>query len=265
MIFTDKFVYLHQPKTGGTFVTSALYRLHVEGVRQPLRYKLRNRFRKHHLHKSRFGSFVYSKNKHGTSREIPAGHRGKPILASVRNPYDWWVSEYEFGWWKRKEFAEERSDVRRALVNFPRYPELTFAEFLELSNTVCRPFASPLDSPRPGRASQLFAVFYFGEPQLAIARMDDEYVASKGYRGDFAEETYFLRTNTLNRDLHEFLLGMDYPASDIEFVLGMERVLPFGKGRSGEQKWQRYFTPELKEIVRRKEALIFSMFPEFDE
>ena len=28
MIFTDRFVYVHEPKTGGTFVTSMLFRLY---------------------------------------------------------------------------------------------------------------------------------------------------------------------------------------------------------------------------------------------
>jgi len=34
MIFTDNFVYVHKPKTGGTFVTDVLRRIYGSGTRR---------------------------------------------------------------------------------------------------------------------------------------------------------------------------------------------------------------------------------------
>jgi hypothetical protein len=42
-------------------------------------------------------------------------------------------------------------------------------------------------------------------------------------------------------------------------------VLPQGKGRGKDQKWEKYYTPELKELVRKKDWLLFELFPEFDK
>ncbi len=50
----------------------------------------------------------------------------------------------------------------------------------------------------------------------------------------------------------------------VDFILEMKKVLPLGKGRTKEQKWQKYYTSELKDEIRQKERVLFQMFPEFD-
>jgi hypothetical protein len=58
---------------------------------------------------------------------------------------------------------------------------------------------------------------------------------------------------------------MNYDEEDIRFILDLGRILPKGRGRSVEQqKWESYYTPELKRRVREKERFIFELFPEFD-
>ena len=74
----------------------------------------------------------------------------------------------------------------------------------------------------------------------------------------------FLRQGRLNQDLHDFLVETGYDPVDVEFIPGMGRVLPGGKGRTPEQSWERYYTPELKELVRKRERLLMRLFPEFD-
>ena len=66
------------------------------------------------------------------------------------------------------------------------------------------------------------------------------------------------------RDPVQALLEVGYPAESIEFILTAEKVLPpGGKPREGG-KWERYYTPELKALVRRRERLLFTLFPEYD-
>lgn len=70
MIVTDDLVYVHMPKTGGTFVTHALSQVHK-------------------LHPRKYGGLTALQPKHGTCHDIPADHRHKTILSTIRNPFDW--------------------------------------------------------------------------------------------------------------------------------------------------------------------------------
>lgn len=216
MIFTDRFVYVHQPKTGGTFVTSVLFRLH--GFRWTRWTHLQSAFRVNLVHRGRYGTFVYNNHKHGGRGPIPAEQRHKPVLATVRNPYDLYVSQYQFGWWKRREY-------RRWFR-----PDLSFEGYVHAAAEAFGPLA------------EQFLRFHDGR----------------------IEDVRFLATDRLNQDLHDFLAEMDYAAEDIAFVRDLRKILPQGKGRTGGQTWERFYTPELKRLVRAREHVLFTLFPRFD-
>ena len=262
MIFTEKFVYVHEPKTGGTFVTSALFRLY--GLRWTPLVRLRNALlgeaRAAH---PRYGALVHDSNKHGFCRHIPAAHRGKPVLATVRNPFDLYVSQYEFGWWKRREFLPFYRAVPGFEKLYPRFPELTFAEYVGLTNAAFPVFADGRGERR-GLLTEQFFKYYFREPEEAFARLaDEDCAASRRCRADMFG-LHFVRTDQLNRGLYDFLVRVCYADEDVRFVVEMEKVLPQGRGRGAAQKWERYYTPELKREVRERERFLFALFPEFD-
>ena len=264
MIFTDKFVYVHEPKTGGTFVTSMLFRLY--GLRWTRWTHVRNAVfgdvrRKH----PRYGSLVHNSNKHGGCNEIPEPQRGKKILATVRNPFDLYVSQYEFGWWKRSEFLKHYKAVPNFSRDYPKFPELDFAAYVRLSNAAFRTLANGHTAENtPGLISEQFLKFYFRDPRTAYAKLSDGAYAANGAHVADMHDLHFIRTDDLNRGLFDFLARNDYAPADISFILGEDKILPRGKGRNAGQKWERYYTPELKATVRRKEEFIFKLFPEFD-
>ncbi len=265
MILTDNFVYIHEPKTGGTFVTSVLLRLHdVEWTRWT---HLTTIVRKRVVRRTKYGTLIIDNNKHGTSGEIPATHHDKPVLASVRNPYDLYVSQYEFGWWKRREFGKYYAAVDDIKRRFPRFPELSFAEYVTLNNEAFRSFtpAGKNEKDAFGWQTEQFFKYYFRDPAQAFAKAqaDEDYITSGEYRADMFD-VHFIRTDNLNRGLHAFLSKMSYELNDIEFIFSTSKILPQGKGRTSEQKWERYYTPELKSEIRHKERLIFKLFPGFD-
>jgi hypothetical protein len=74
VLIHDRFVFIHMPKTAGSFIADALRR------------------------ELPAGSLV--RGKEGTLHpgwsEIPVGARGLPVLVFVRNPWDWYVSWYHF-------------------------------------------------------------------------------------------------------------------------------------------------------------------------
>ena len=265
MIFTDKFVYIHEPKTGGTFVTAALFRLY--GLRWTRLTHLRNSLVGEVRHaNAKYGLLVHDSNKHGFCSSIPAAQQQKTVLASVRNPYDLYVSQYEFGWWKRREFLKYFRAVPSFDRAYPRFPEITFAEYVRLVNEAFPVYSNGDRETSAGLHTEQFFKYYFRRAPEAFARMraDDDYVSSGRYRDDMFK-LHFIRTDALNRGLYDFLSQMNYDEEDIRFILDLGRILPKGRGRSVEQqKWESYYTPELKRRVREKERFIFELFPEFD-
>ncbi|MEA2563612.1 MAG: hypothetical protein QOH06_5116 [Acidobacteriota bacterium] len=259
MILTDRFVAVHEPKTGGTFVTSALFRLY--GAQWNLRNRLASAFGRNVVASGKYGTFVFTNNKHGGCNEIPEAWRGRPILASVRNPYDLYVSQYEFGWWKRREFLRYYRRVPDFERRFPRFPELSFPEYMELTGAAFRTLRN--ERYDPGLYTEQFVKFYFKQPEEVYARIDDAYIASQAYRRDM-HDLRFVRTDRLNQDLYDFLVGMGFDPADAEPVLGLGRILPQGKGRTADKRWQTYYTDDLKSSVRERDRLIFAVFPFFD-
>lgn len=257
MILTDRFVAVHEPKTGGTFVTSALFRLF--GAQWNLRSRLASALGRDIVARGKYGTFRFTNDKHGGCNRIPEGWRGRPILASVRNPYDLYVSQYEFGWWKRRELLSYYRRVPDFRRRFPRFPDLSFREYMELTGAAFR----TLHDDRLGLYTEQFVKFYCKAPEDVLARIDDAYIAAESYRRDL-HDLRFVRTDRLNQDLYDFLVGMGFDARDAGFVKELGRILPQGKGRAADKGWETYYTDELKRSVRERDRLVFAIFPEFD-
>ena len=264
MIFTDHFVYVHEPKTGGTFVTSMLFRLY--GLKWSRLTHLKNvLFREVRSRHPKYGYLVHDTRKHFGCRQIPSKHSGKKILATIRNPYDLYVSQYEFGWWKRREFLTYYRSVPNFEKDYPTFPDITFAQYVTLSEDAFAKFGDTPVDHQCGLRTREFIDFYFREPAKVYARLkqDPGYILNEQFRADMFD-LHFVQTSNLNRGLYDFLTLMGYDDRDVSFVVGQEKILPRGKGRTPDQKWQNYYTPELKRQVREREHLLFTLFPEFD-
>jgi hypothetical protein len=257
MIFTDRFVYLHEPKTGGSFVTEALLRLH--GLAWSRRLRLEAMLRGHVTRNGGpYGRFTYHNLKHGTWSQVPRPHRQKPVLATLRGPYEMYVSQYEFGWWRRPDMRRWFAGVPGFERRFPRFPDLSFAEFVELWDAA---MGDPGDGGR-GAWTRQFIRFYFRDPNHARTLSDDA-LRDPEARRIAMPPIHFVRTDGLREGLHAYLVDQGYRAGDAGFILEMEKVLP-GRGRRDDQRWERYYTPELKDRVRRRERLLMEIFPGFD-
>ena len=262
MVITDKFVYIHKPKTGGTFVTDALLKLY-DG-KWNLFIHARLALLKVIHFKNQFGTLSFTANKHGGCHDIPKGHTKKIILSTIRNPFDYYVSQFEFGWWKRKEWVKYYSTFPDFKQRFPSFPDLSFRQFMELIHLVFNPEGyHDFDNPGSiGRNTIEFIDMYFKSPVKSYNKINSEYAQSGLFRNDM-HPVRFLFTHKLNLQLHEFLLEMHYPADKIAFILKKEKVLPQGKGRINKPAWQRYYTSDLMDLVRKKDDFLFSVFPEF--
>jgi len=266
MILTDDFVFVHQPKTGGTFVAKTLVRIYQARTKRGLVHNLPRKIQK------RVQRFVTPDfmvlGKHANCREIPEAYRDKPILATVRNPYDRNVSLYEYKWWKKSPFYSEE----KMKEIFPRFPDISFEGYLNFLYYIYLPAQVKNidfdDEHSFGLQTWQFVDFFFENPAEVLAKIGPDYIASQGYKADM-HDMRFIRTCRLNQDLFDFLLNAGYARNEIEFILDSPKIFPpvlfpLEGGRSEEQTWQQYYTPELKHLVRTSEELIFAMFPEFD-
>jgi len=252
MILSPDFVFIHQPKTGGTFVTRVLCRL----LNEPVGHADPNE------------PFVKI-NKHGTCRDIPASHSCIPILAVVRNPFERYVSQYEFAWWKQD--LPPWVDMEAVLSRFPHYPDLSFEEFVTGSEVLLqlnRNSALPPER-RLGLQSEQFVRFFFRQPEV-FATIDDRYIEERRFEKDIFP-IIFLRTHRLNQDLHDYLIAVGFESDRVRFILDEPRVRPSGHPVEGEARnwsavhdWSDYYTPTLRQFVKTRERLLLAMFPEFD-
>lgn len=262
MFFTDNFAYVHQPKTGGTFVTSVFFRLY--NVNWNLRFRAEHMLRREVARSHRYGTFIYHKNKHGTCAELPILQQEKLILATLRNPYELYVSQFEFGWWRRRDALPHFRAVPEFSRKYPRFPNITFDEYVTLVNAAFVPRGEGISEDAAiGLWTKEFVRYYLREPDKVLKSLQNP-----DRRGDLREAAMFnvrfIMTQRLNEELYDFLIDAGYDPQDTAFVRDLGKVLPQGKGRRHDQSWERYYTPATKELVKRKEVHLLSMFPEFD-
>lgn len=248
MIITNDFVFIHYPKTGGTFVRKVVESISRE-VAKPI------------LHHER----------HGICADIPKEFLDRPIVSCIRNPYDFKVSEYEFGWWRK---LAPDSMVATMKAQYPHFPRLSFEEFVEcwdnLTPIVKRNAEINSFTTTMGQYSQRFLKFFTHDYNELISRMDEEFMTNQLYT-DYLYSIHFLRTNVLNQDLYVFFRNLGYPSECIDGVLQQRRIYPgrwrhllAGRRRKQGERWESYYSPELKKKVRKRERMLFQMFPEFD-
>jgi hypothetical protein len=256
MMITERFVYVHQPKTGGTFVTSVLFKLHGIPASPTAIGKATNT-----TFDTPFGQVTFRGPKHNACAEIPEEHRHKPVLATRRNIFDRYVSSYLFGWWKKEEYLPDYRDAIPDLEErYPGFPNISFDEYIDFVNY------AELQNGDVGWQTAAFIRKYFHEPDRVLKELDDEYFRSGRYRSDMFD-VRFVRTEALNEDLHAFLLEVGFPADAISFILEERKILPPAAeesvARSSDQSWPAFYSEALLERVTTIERHLLSIFPEY--
>jgi hypothetical protein len=256
MIITDKFVFIHYPKTGGSFVEEVLKKLHKRKhwFRRP---PLCQQLMMPNLKKIRGANIC---NPHGTYEQIPEEHKGKPIVSCMRNPFDRYVSTYEYRNWRQQQSEE----LEQILRQFPSFPELTFEEYLSFINIfdIKSRVYHELLRVDIGTTAYTFFQFFFKNTEKVFQRLDEAYLNSDEYKKDMPEIT-FLRNESLNLDLYNILLKFGYPEEDVSFIIHEKMVNV--TSRRNARRWHEYYRKESYEYVKWKERFIFRLFPEYME
>lgn len=117
-------------------------------------------------------------------------------------------------------------------------------------------------NPDLGWHTVAFINYYCRRPEHLLTRRNYSPLPSTEVRYSLIPKT-FLRTHSLNQDLYNFLVTVGYPKARLGFILKSPKIMPREGGRSENQKWQNYYSPELKKYVRERERLLFELFHEF--
>ena len=165
---------------------------------------------------------------------------------------------YHYHWWK------EHPEHYPALAEHPEYPDLSFEVFLRLiseSHPQTR-LEMKLD-PTIGWHTYQLITFYATDPYEFLKSVEGQPLTAEMVRAALVTER-LLVTDHLNQQLYDFLGSVNVPKRRRAFILEQPKLRPPGGDRTAEHKWERYLTPELKQYVRRRERLIFELWPEFD-
>lgn len=264
MILTDRFVFMHVPKTGGTFVTRVL-----RDVLTPSKWDQRAHavHRKYALRLPFYPYRYVEMPQHAMRKAIPPSYRHLPLVSCVRNPYDLYVSQYTFDWW-RKNLSRWFADLGAIRSEFGTPESLDFPAFVRatvfhsLWARVCRREYPHLE--QMGYGSTEWLHYHCLQPWDVVreAQTPSEMV---GRASEAVNGVRFLHTRTLNQDLHAFLLEMGYPTQRIDPILTMGKIHPGPRRRPRSDHWSDYYDEDLRRFLRHHEALLFEVFPEFDD
>lgn len=262
MMVFDNFVFVHLPKTGGTFVEHVLKELHCPSwLGQKIHAMQRRLGITIPLYPYKYREY----RKHAACRFIPEQDRQKVILSCVRSPYELYVSQYKFGWWKQHpyEFYTRDSEIYRRSLEEPE--KVTFADWIqgmcEHANwVVARRESCP--NVEVGFASSEFASYFCTEGDLVLSQPTEAQMVQEYERTKY--NLHFLRMESLNEQLYQFLRERGYPEEKVAFIRTRGKIFPGKQTRSSGDSAEKYFTPELKALIRHKERLLFALFPEYD-
>ena len=240
MLITDDFVLLNFPKTGTTFIRKILKKVYKDKYEELLLPVKTGRI-----------------SQHGTYAQIPLEHREKKILSMVRNPFDRYVSLYFFKWFTHSP-PEDPEILKRY---YPNFPDISFSEFLDMADNFNK--ASLLKSydisinTDIGFQSIQFMAFYSSFPENALK----ELIEKKSDSLLVLPKIHFLRQEFLRQDMIEFL-SIYHENQTIKTIIDSEADENVSRGPL-EKNWQQFWTPDLLEVYRKKEAPLLNKFSDY--
>lgn len=269
MIVTDNFVYIHSPKTGGTFVTAM-----VKAAAQA---------------SPDFHATDLAELKHAGVRRIPEQFRQLPVVTNIRNVFGHYASRYCYRWWAVDKHIKQKYELARVKKDYPSFPNLSFSEYLRFVNhwpyhsNIKPGIRQLLEEKNLGFNTWTFVRLTQNNP-IALLREFDDWTDEQ--LRECVSTIHFLKTESLNKDLVSLLVESGVSSHDIEFIMDNKHILPSPaertnirswvgyiasslpafSGKSGvpeqNKRWQELFTQDDIDFVLDRDRLYFRLFPE---
>jgi len=270
MLITDSFVMLNMPKTGSSFVRSAIKDIYARRRKKaPATYKILKKIQPlasfadpkvdQHLFLKELKlttSNQLPKNQHGFYSQIPHQYRDREVASAIRNPYDRFLSTYTYRWWARYP----RIDQNTILKHLPNYPDLSMDEYvdlLNLFNTAATDYTSGARSRKVGPQTTVFVRMFSKEPEYSFKQIDSN-ASLDDIVSNLAKIT-FLRQEKLTEELASFLESHGFSKEETGSVKRKKKV---NTSRKSDDDVKRLWTPKSLAYVREREALLFQILEE---
>jgi hypothetical protein len=259
MLIASDFLLVHLSKTGGTFVEQTLRELFCPSALGRKVHRLKTKYGV----STPFYRYRYDErgDQHALCNDIPRTEQGKTILSCIRNPFDLYVSEYTFNWWEKYShlWFHDLAIIERA---YPDWRNLSFPEFISVSNMhaswVRRTLVKYPKADRLGWYSHKFVYYYCRDHDYVFEAADD-FDTLLGRVKETMYRVHFIHTDRLNQELYEFLLAKGYPREQIEFIPKKAKI----NASRTNHDYRAWYSDRLRRDVEQRDALIFSLFPEF--
>lgn len=260
MLITDKFIVLNYPKTGSTFMRKILKEIHYKRDRKFIN-RVINRIRgKRSLTELWFeNQFSKIEDQHGKYYQIPEvfEHPEKQMFQHIysvyRDPYELFLSRYEFGWWAKFSPIPQEEVLRC----FPHFPDLNFEEYCELQK-MNYDMLSP-DGILLGQQSKSFIEMYSMDPKLTLEHLMNGKPLNDYLMYKFAK-VHFLRNEFLNEDLKNFLKKYNYSKKEIDMV---DETPKLNVSESRGVKRSNLWTAETLHFFETYEAPLFKILDHY--
>lgn len=264
MLITDQFVMINFPKTGTRFARDVLKKIHMQrGI------TVLNKLRKTPPGLTEIRTEVADKqyktresSHHGTCRQIPKEHQDKSIVSISRDPFSRYTSLYIYKV-KTREFRHPSADAEEVKKLFPSFPNLSFRENYDMIHHFSRPNRLKGITPKIdlGLHTIQFIQFFFKNPDEVLSRIDDDYIQSEKYKDDMFD-VQFIHQENLNVEFKSFLLNQGYSEKECS-VIDTSKKINVSKRGADEQDQDSFYDAELRELILKRDALLFKIFPEY--
>ncbi|MSU20358.1 MAG: hypothetical protein EXS30_03075 [Pedosphaera sp.] len=258
MIIAPDFVFVHLSKTGGTFAAQTLKEVFCPSAIGRKMHRLKT----HHGIRIPFYEYHYDEGEqHGLCSDIPEKERGKTIISCIRNPFDLYVSEYTYNWWKKYPHLWF-TDPTAVEKEYPDWRNFSFEQFIQVSNRhagwVRKTLRTYPQAGELGWYSHKFIHYYCRDLHRVFEVAEDSEKLVKRVT-ETMYPVHFIHTERLNQELYEFLLSKGYPEQQVEFIPAKAKINTSRK----DYDYRKWYSDGLRREVEQRDALIFRLFPEF--
>jgi hypothetical protein len=247
MLVTEAFVMLNYPKTGSSFARKVVKEIYERHPRQ----FFKRRFVKELMLPNIREAGNPPPDQHGMYSQIPVRYRDREVVTVVRNPYERFLSGYEFRAWANCPPLP----VGVIRKSFARFPRLSIHEYIDFNQYALGPsvFRGPKPRATIGEQTAQFIQLFFKNPQSILARITDEYLDSNCVFDDMADIT-FLRRENLNHQLAEFSQRKGFTHAETSFI---ESHAPVNVTQGTSADRSKLLTPRVVDYVTVNERMIF--------
>lgn len=281
---TDRFIFVHVPKTGGAFVRRTLRivatkerlgRLHWmanfdtigagRAILERARFLPFDRIRD--AVSGRIDVIEFHDSVHRL-RSFPTNAH-KPALTVIRHPLDHLVDMFEYHMHDARYWKKMPENVVRKYV--PKAPSVEFPEFIRLNDEyrlgrLLQRLGVERNDMRmdAGYLTVLYVAHLFDDPVRALRSMDPAWFKSGRHEAHMTNLA-IVHTENLAVELRRVLGELGVDPRYLAFLGGTRprHRLNVSAHRAG-RNWRDYYDDDLLAAVSAKEWPLFTMFPEYD-